>query len=149
MIKMDQHLVLATFYTLAEQLKNERKRSLESHKSEARNTTVPPNISGSGRNLLCALLNHGEINQRNLAKILNISSQAVSETIKKLETLEYIEKISGTQNNENIIVLTPIGKTFAIECDRRIREHASIVFEHLSEEELTSFYELLVKLLDV
>lgn len=142
---MERYLVLAKFYSVAEKLKKER---MNSHKNSGEMQAEIARVSGSGRNILGRLLNNENINQRALSKLMNISAQAVSENLKKLEQGGYITRVDGAQNNENIIILTPSGREIAIELDWKIRNHAESVLANMDEEEIEILYKLLDKMLD-
>ncbi len=103
-------------------------------------------FSPTSKNILVLLLAEESMNQRNIAKSLDVSSQAVSETLKKLEQNECIVKIAGAQNNENIVKLTEKGVEIANKFKERVKKHAESVFEDLSDEELQTFYDLLCKM---
>lgn len=102
----------------------------------------------SGRKMLAVLHQEGGMNQRNLAQKLGISPQAVSETVKKLETQGCITKVSGNQKNENLISLTPLGEELALLLFEIISHHAQEVFEGFTSEEVALLGKLLDKLLE-
>lgn len=103
-------------------------------------------IFNFSQSLMCLLLKEGRLNQRTIAKSLNISSQAVSEMVKKLEVKEFIIKEQGDMNNENIISLTEKGKEKAEEDKKNIEELSDKIFGLFSEEDLESFYNMLEKI---
>ncbi|MFI3206895.1 MAG: MarR family transcriptional regulator [Clostridia bacterium] len=105
-------------------------------------------LSHSHRNMVCLIGENKLINQRSIAKLMNISSQAVSETIKKLEQLDLIEKTIGTQNNENLIKLTEKGERRAALFSKHIKQHADEAFKNFTEDEKETFYNLLEKLIN-
>lgn len=92
------------------------------------------------------LLENENINQSNMSKMLNITPQATSEMLKKLEADGMIKRVSGNQKNENLISLTEKGKNQAEEMHNRIVEDANRIFGNLTDEELESFYNILMKL---
>lgn len=105
------------------------------------------NLSHSGRKTLVLLGKEGEVNQRRLAEMLQISPQAVSETVKKLVHYGCINKVSGKLKNENRISLTPMGEGLANLLKEIIYHHAQEFFTPLQEEERLQFHALLEKLL--
>lgn len=137
---MERHLALAKFYQVAEGIRK------SNHKSRPVNAEKKGHIQPSGCNTMCLLLKHEKLNQRSIAKLLGLSAQAVSEIIKKLEGVGYVDKVYGVQNNENIIVLTQSGKERAIEMDAGIKKHAQSLFENFSDEEVVQFMEYLERL---
>lgn len=145
---MEGYLVLSKFYSVAEKLRKDRMNNQkDSQKNEEKRQEEIARISGSGRNILGLLLNNDNLNQRTIAKMMNISAQAVSENLKKLEQAECITRIDGTQNNENIISLTILGKEIAEILDVKIRNHADTVMGRMEEEEVEELYRLLDKML--
>ncbi len=103
---------------------------------------MPP----SARKLLCVLLREGSLNQRNIANMTNVTAQAVSEMIKKLEHKELIQKESGEINNENIISLTEKGMEIANKLEAQAQEYAEKLFAGFTEEEMKSLHNLIEKL---
>lgn len=103
-------------------------------------------ISYFSESLMSLLLKEGRLNQRTIAKRLNISSQAVSEMVKKLELKEFIIKEQGDMNNENMISLTKKGEEKAEEVNENIRELSEKIFKLFSEEDVEKFYEMLEKI---
>lgn len=140
---MDRHLVLLKFFNANRQIQKYRE---ENPPTKSEYNEIINKISGSGRDILCFLLNFEGTNQRNIAKNMDISSQAVSEMIKKLVNLELIQKVSGSQNNENIICLTDFGKIIAKRLDFAVKDHANHVFSNLNDEEIEQFSKLLDKI---
>lgn len=149
---MQQQDVLAKLFRVSEQLRVDRMK----HKRAEAATATPAQaaeqaaieaIPNSGRNLMRLLKDVESLNQRTLAKQLDISAQAVSEVIKKLVGAGFITKECGAQNNENLIALTPAGKQVAEKLDSRIKAHAAVVLAPLSEEELITLDALLSKLI--
>ncbi len=148
---MEKYQVLAKLFGVSARLRQDK---VKHKQAQAREKTAEEQLwtkeietlSNSGRNVLCSLKNNGSTNQRTLAKQMDISAQAVSETVKKLEQGGYITKEGGVQNNENFIALTPRGEEVADVLDRRIKQHAEVVLKNLNEQELETLYALLVKL---
>ncbi len=112
----------------------------DDHKKGKRKMSFPTRIT------LLLLLKQGSLNQRNIAKEMNISSQAVSEIIKKLLEVELINKERGEINNENIITLTDEGKHVAEKIDRKINTLSQCVFKDFTDEEIETFNYLLGKI---
>ncbi|MFI3253887.1 MAG: MarR family winged helix-turn-helix transcriptional regulator [Eubacteriales bacterium] len=104
-------------------------------------------LSPSGRRSLVLLAEKGTQNQRSLAHALDISPQAMSETIKKLLDHGCITKENGKQKNENFISLTPLGEDLAQLLVEMIQNHAEDFFQSFSEEDLLLFEKLLEQLL--
>lgn len=132
---------------------------LHDHKETQRKTVekeTPPilqeirgkQLSHSGRKLVTVLYGLGACNQRALAQAVGITPQAVSETVKKLESCGYLTKVSGLQKNENFISLTPQGEELAVALNEMIQRHARDVFSQFEEEELSQLGGLLDKLLN-
>lgn len=103
-------------------------------------------MSFTTRTTLWLLLKHGSLNQRNIAKSMNISAQAVSKIIKKLLEKELIDKKNGSLNNENIIVLTDKGKLLAERIDNKITSLSDAVFYNFTETEIETLNSLIKKM---
>lgn len=149
---MQQHDVLAKLFHVSEQLSVDRKNrkkadaATETPAQRAERDVIEA-LPNSGRNLLRRLNEAESMNQRTLAKQMEISAQAVSEVIKKLVQAGFVIKECGAQNNENLITLTPAGKVVAEKLDYRIKEHAAEVLAPLTEKELVTLDGLLTKLI--
>lgn len=146
--------VMAKILELTELMSCDTKRDLEKIPEEYRLSAEKLwglNLSHSGRNLIGTIYqkskNQQTCNQRTLAGDLGISPQAVSETLKKLESSACILKVNGKQKNENLIILTDLGEEIAILLDKIIVNHANDVFASFSQEELEQLFVLLNKLL--
>lgn len=140
---MDKHLVLIKFFEVQRKL-NQEKKAKEMQRLSEKIKEISPN----GREVLRILLENDSVNQRTLAKFIDVSSQAISENLKRLEQLGYINKVNGNQNNENIINLTQSGKEIAEDLDKRIRKHSKEVMKKLSDDEVEQLYNILKKILD-
>lgn len=103
-------------------------------------------IHPSSKKLLCILLQEGNLNQRNIANMMNVTAQAVSEMIKKLEAKELITKENGEINNENIISLTEKGREIAEHIDKQTKEYAEKLFRDFTDEECQILHDLMEKL---
>ena len=99
-----------------------------------------------GKNTLRILLEYEEINQRNLAKLQNISPQVMSITIKKLEENEFIVKRHNKTNNENMISITPLGRervAYFVDLLDAVSEN---ILSNLSKKDRDKLMELLSKI---
>lgn len=96
-------------------------------------------MSVTSENVLCLLLKEGSLNQRNIAKTMNISAQAISEMIKKLLENELINKESGELNNENIITLTEKGTKLANKIDKKMSVVAESIFDDFTQDDMDKF----------
>lgn len=136
---MEKDIVLAKLFEINELLRSQKKENLDDKQFILK-------INHTGKEILRALLNNDNINQRNLAGLLDVSPQAVSECIKKLESLELVIKQSGTQKNENLISLTEFGFECATELNSKIIAHSNNAFKNFSNDELIQLYNLLNKI---
>lgn len=102
-------------------------------------------MSFPSQNALCLLLKEGSLNQRSIAKQVQVTGQAISELMKKLESRELVLRTQGEQNNENIITLTPKGEEKARELEEKREKTAEILFRDFTKEEMESFLFLLNK----
>jgi MarR family transcriptional regulator for hemolysin len=100
----------------------------------------------SARNILVKLYEMVELNQRTLSKHVGCSPQAVSKSIKKLEHKGLIVKNSGSQKNENNIMLTQIGKETAEELGKIIDGFSEVAFDGFSDQDLSTFNDLLERI---
>lgn len=105
-------------------------------------------MSFGTRMTLWLLLQEESLNQRNIAKKMNISAQAVSEIIKKLVEQELVHKESGEFNNENIITLTEQGKLVANRIDQKMSRLSEHMLKDFTKEELQTFHMLIQKMND-
>ncbi len=105
-------------------------------------------MSFGTRMTLWLLLQEESLNQRTIAKKMNISAQAVSEIIKKLLEQDLIYREQGELNNENIITLTEQGKTLANRIDEKMNRLSEHMLKDFTEEELQTFRMLLQKMND-
>ncbi|MFI3175109.1 MAG: MarR family transcriptional regulator [Bacillota bacterium] len=103
-------------------------------------------MSFATRMTLWLLFTQGSLNQRNIAKSMNISAQAVSEIMKKLLEKEFIRRESGELNNENIITLTEDGEVVAKKIDARMKLLSENIFNEFTAEELETLARLLDKM---
>ncbi len=141
--------ILAKFHRLVIDSKPKKQQSFGTvSQPELLETLFSLELSHSSRQTLVKLHLHGKINQRKLAQILDISPQAVSETVKKLLSLSCITRENGSQKNENILALTPLGENIARLLEEVIQNHAEHFFQGFSQEELEQFSFLMDKLLE-
>lgn len=137
---MERDVVLAKLFKVNEALRTQIKyKEKNSSQKEIR-------INHTSKEILRSLLNNNNINQRNLAGLLDVSPQAISESIKKLESLDLVIKVNGNQKNENLISLTEVGEQRAIKLNDKINKHSNEVLKYFTDEELTQFYNLLEKI---
>lgn len=144
---MNQELLLK-FFEVNEFIKGELKKQKGSNKSRTDKNRSDKNmrLSLNSKNTLRILNETENINQRNLAKQLNITAQAMSEIIKNLEQAEFIEKRNNKINNENIISITEKGKEKAKSFNEWITVVYDKVFSNLTEKEKDLLFELLNKI---
>lgn len=138
--------VMGKFLRLTEFLSTESHKQLKAEHDEL-HTLRKLQLSHSGRRCLVILWRDGKQNQRNLAKALEISPQAVSEIVKKLQEKGCVLKEQGLQKNENLISLTETGAVYGALLEKIIQIHGEEFLSPLSEEELVEFSLLLDKLL--
>lgn len=138
--------LLEKLFDVYEKMKSDQNKKIQ-YNTASSNDKEKVKLSHSMRKLLVLVYHKKQINQRSIALEMSISSQAVSEMIKKLETKGFVEKTNGLQNNENYIVLTPSGCERAIFYEERIKNHADNLLSELSDEEIKTMYELLDKII--
>lgn len=149
---MEKYEVLEKFFSVnngvQEYRHKRREEYLKQNPCQVENVKkdVVEKLSPTSKNVLILLLSLGSMNQRTIAKSVDVSSQAVSETIKKLEQNECITKSLGAVNNENIISLTSKGTELAKTLKGRLEKHANYVFENFSDSDLQTLFELLDKI---
>lgn len=106
----------------------------------------PHKLSPVAQSALCLLSEKGSLNQRTIAKSLNVTGQAVSELVKKLAMHELIRKELGELNNENIITLTEKGAEKAQEINQKLQTMATELFVSFTQEEIDTLFNLLEKI---
>lgn len=149
---MEKYEVLEKFFSVNNGVQEYRKKrreeqlKLNPQKPEMVEKDVVEKFSPTSKNILILLLSLGSMNQRAIAKSVDVSSQAVSETIKKLEQNDCITKTLGAVNNENIISLTEKGVELAKTLKIRLERHADVVFEDFSDSDLETLSRLLEKM---
>lgn len=139
---MKKDIVLAKLFKTNEILRGQKEKNSDKDGKNKLNSK----LNHSGKSLLCNLLDNDGINQRNLASLLSVSPQAVSESIKKLELNNLIRKEAGSQKNENLIFLTDFGRERSLELREKIHAHANMIFADFSDDELSQLYSLLDKI---
>ncbi|MFI3238588.1 MAG: MarR family transcriptional regulator [Lachnospiraceae bacterium] len=122
------------------------KELMKQNKTEQEGENRKHKIHPSAKKLLCVLLREESMNQRNIASRMNLTAQAVSEILKKLEGRGFIRKEGGEINNENIVILTQTGEEIARKLEREMHEYAEQIFAGFTEEELKELETLLDKL---
>lgn len=146
---MEKSLVLAKLFRFSELMSHDNPKQLLEYAEDPRfHLLKNMNLPHSGRKALAVLSQEGSVNQRTLAQALHISPQAVSETVKKLESHQLILKINGTQKNENLISLTESGKELSSLLKEIIENHANQVFQEFTDSEVETLGTLLEKLLE-
>ena len=141
---MEQELLLKVF-EVNELIKNEIKIQKTNDKDKLQKDKNMK-ISLNAKNALRILSQQDNINQRTLAKKLNITSQAMSEIIKKLEQANYIQKRNNKINNENIISITDEGIEKANMFTQRLDSVCDKVFKDMTTSDKDKLLELLEKM---
>ncbi len=145
---MQRHHVLIKFYDVAQKIKESKFNARYDFENEETTQLLRQlKLPHSAKKLLTMLHEHQVLNQRTIAKKMNISSQAVSELIKKLSQKELIIKKHGMQKNENLISLTPLGEQVAVKLNDLIVNHANTALKELDDRDVEKLYELLNKIL--
>ncbi len=134
---MDKMKTLIKIFKLSEYVKLEGKKNHENYHHPLKN-----NLTKSHNRILGVLQRHGTLNQRTLSKHLNISPQAVSETIKKLECDNLIYKDDNGKIN-----LTKTGNDYAVDFNNRVTAHAEELLKDFTDEELQNVINFIDKLL--
>ena len=141
---MEQELLLK-FFEVNEVIKNEIKKQRVSEQNKDQKDKNMK-LSLNSKNTLRILLESNEINQRTLAKKLNVTSQAMSEIVKKLEQLDYIERRNNKINNENIISITKNGKLRAQMFTQGLQIVCDKIFKEMTDEDREKLLDLLEKM---
>lgn len=140
---MDKRLeTLKKILQLSEFVKISIEKNKEKHHHPLKN-----DLSKSSRRLIFLLLNDGPLNQRTISKILNVSPQAISECVKKLEAENFIIKDTSNKN-ESIIKLTKFGIDEAEMLRCHIQSHSNELFENFNDQELDSMINFINKLIN-
>ena len=105
-------------------------------------------INEAQNKLVFLLYRHGEMNQNDLLKRLDIKSSSLSELVTKVEKNGYITKEKLLEDKRNVILkLTPLGVSKAKEFELQREKDAELLFKELNEEEKEKLQELLDKTL--
>lgn len=145
---MDRAALLLKLFDVYEKIRKDQEEHLKNAPHKPPFDHKKSQHSHSVRHLLMAIHKDDKLNQRTLASKMHISSQAVSELVKKLSQEGLVEKISGAQNNENYIVLTEKGLSIAKHLEERIEGHANALLGGLTEEEVDTMYGILDKIFE-
>ena len=129
---MEQEL-LFKFFEVNELIKNEIKHQTGLKNKNKDKNEKNKSLSLNAKNALRILADSKEINQRTLSKKLNITAQAMSEILKKLEQAQYIERKNNKINNENIILITEKGKEKAENFSKWFEVISNKVFIDMTE----------------
>jgi len=111
----------------------------------------PPEVPrGQGRGrMLGLLLDHGEMSQSQIASLLGIRPQSLSEMLAKTEADGMIERRQSEEDKRQTIVsLTELGKSRVQTFRENHRKHAAEFLEPLTDEEKIALAELLRKLIE-
>lgn len=92
-------------------------------------------LGKSNKRIICLLKRKGSLNQRQMSKELNISPQAISEAVKKLETMNFITK-DIVSKNETKIKLSVFGKEHAELIEEMMQKHADTLLDDFNDEEI-------------
>ena len=111
---------------------------------------VPEAPRGHGRGRMLGLLHdHGEMSQSQIASLLDIRPQSLSEMLAKAETDGVIVRRQSTEDKRQTLVsLTELGQS-RVETFREVhRKHAEEFLDPLTDDEKTVLAEILRKLID-
>ncbi len=103
-------------------------------------------LSKSSKRILF-LLTKGPLNQRAIASNLNISPQAISEAVKKLEVEDLVIKEKLTKN-ETIIKLSPKGIEHSNHLHTIITEHSNSLLKNFSDDDLSYLIDMINKIIN-
>jgi DNA-binding MarR family transcriptional regulator len=130
---MKKEEVLKTLHSISEILTTMKPPTSEKENIQLRG------LPHSGRDILVQVYTKGEMNQLTLSKHIGCSPQAISKSVSILERKGLIIKNSISRKNQNNISLTQVGKETAKELKKIIKEHAKVVFNGLSDEDISTF----------
>ncbi len=109
---------------------------------------VGQGIHGRGR-LMARLRDNGPMSQTQLAALLDIRPQSISELISKMESEGLVSRAQSEEDKRQTIVsLTEAGQEKIAVISEARRRHAEEFFSPLSDEEKTTLFEILQKLTD-
>ena len=96
--------------------------------------------------ILFILQEMGPLTLTQIWRYLHVEAPTVTRTVSRLETLGYVEKVTGADRREKCIQLTPFAKQKVPEIQLAIEAFENQFAERLSEEEEAQFLELLQKM---
>ncbi len=102
-----------------------------------RQVSNPEQMSIAELNVISLLINNGELSPSELCAQLNISSQFMSQVLKRLEGLEYVSRKASLQDKrKSFVLLTKKGKQ-KIKDTRQEREEwlANLIAKHYTDED--------------
>ena len=113
-------------------------------------TEVPEAPRGQGRGRMLGLLHdHGEMSQSQIASLLGIRPQSLSEMLAKAETDGVIVRRQSTEDKRQTLVsLTELGQSRVETYRENYRRQAEEFLDPLTDEEKNTLAELLHKLID-
>ena len=122
-----------------------RRFRINDHRGPRREGSVR---SGRGYFLVLECLKEGEgKTQREIADLVEIRAQTLSEALGGMEELELIQRIADPKDRRAVrVFITPKGMQFREERLTEIRRRAEEIFRPLSEEEKQTLYGILRKL---
>lgn len=147
---MTNEMILMKLLGISEEIRHNKRgkssNSTETGMQEGEKKKKHHKISPSAQNALSLLLKEGAMNQRTIAKNSNVSGQAISEVMKKLEGKELIRREQGEINNENIVSLTEKGREKAIELEEKMAKMAKLLLADFTLDEREQLCFLLEKM---
>lgn len=111
---------------------------------------VPEAPRGHGRGRMLGLLHdHGEMSQSQIASLLDIRPQSLSEMLTKAETDGVIVRRQSTEDKRQTLVsLTELGQSRVETYRENHRRQAEEFLDPLTDDEKTALAEILRKLID-
>lgn len=111
---------------------------------------VPEAPRGHGRGRMLGLLHdHGEMSQSQIASLLDIRPQSLSEMLAKAETDGVIVRRQSTEDKRQTLVsLTELGQSRVETYRENHRRQAEEFLDPLTDDEKTALAEILRKLID-
>ena len=101
------------------------------------------------RRILVTLLRCGELTQKELQDVLEVSSGALSEILQKIEDAGWIERRKSRSDKRQVkLALTDAGRSLALEVKEHYSKTLFRMFECLNDGERTQLEELLEKLVE-
>ncbi len=103
----------------------------------------------SQHTMLMTVNHFGNMSQKDIAKKMEISPAAVTVTLKKLEALEYVERVpSANDSRINNITITNKGRNIVSKTAEIFDELDRQIFAGFSDDEINELYVLLKKISD-